>query len=607
MSTFIYNGIVLVPVKTVEIEEAPVFSDDNTDFLWMRYRITIDALYNPQTTAYTVDEFGDPIPEPGVYGPLTDEAIRFALMQPRAQLIYGFTLPAGRSAQIMISPGNFLDGSRYITDANNGPIPIFCRIKRVDGNKTFHISYCIETCVRECDFSNDCALISNRFSQSVDYDDRHRAIKTTTGRAMFRTDLLYAEGQLADDFRARIFPQVSPGMRRTNIRVTVSSTQNILDWSCTDIEQMHELGETDPRQGGSGVLNINFDYKMSTVQQEFGGKLPVAIIEASVYVEGNKYATNFNLIQAALVVASTRLPVDNPDAILMHCAVGSVMTDRKVMISVVYRVNPPAVGLPGLNQLPLGFLAGPAPFADYGGIYPTFPNDGGTRGTQLEALVSAALKEACGDCADSPPCNQDEKGFGWLGTYCGPGPALEVQVVQFVPTEPNKYRTTVPPTHSYEIHSHYEDDSGNRQGTATGSGDEDSEVIQVRSRRTRRIVSWTCESYKQVPSVPPRTTNDENETFLYGYVTPTSVCVMPDGRSPCYRISGEYVYAHTKPKGVGDTLPFDVPPWVAYDWGQDSEGAQLSIYGGQSEGSNYSHGIIDSAEGQSSLSVGETA
>jgi hypothetical protein len=287
------------------------------------------------------------------------------------------------------------------------------------------------------------------------------------------------------------------------------------------------------------------------------------------------------------------------------------MTDRKVQVNLMYRTMPPANGLPGINQLPLAAIASPAPFANAGGVYPSFPNDAGTRGTQIGEIVTAALKAACGDCAEPADCAPYDTGaYGLLGIYCGPPPALEVQVQQYIPEQQNYYRQSlnIPPTHSYDIESRYEDDRGIRQIAPTGpppstskygepppgETQQNAEMVQVRSRVTRRIVTWTCESYGFPPPVPPDITNDQNEVFLYGELTPTSVYLMPDGHTLAFRISGVYTYGLIEPRGVGDILPFDVPPWIEFAWGD----AVVD---------NYQHGIIDSGDGSSGEAAGVTA
>jgi hypothetical protein len=77
-----YNNILLELVHTREASRVAIMSDDSSELLYTRHTYDFEAIYNKEATAYNGgnQQYGT---EPAV----TDKSIRYALMQPRQQLL----------------------------------------------------------------------------------------------------------------------------------------------------------------------------------------------------------------------------------------------------------------------------------------------------------------------------------------------------------------------------------------------------------------------------------------------------------------------------------------------------------------------------------------
>src|SRR2546430_1159929 len=101
MSTLIYNGIELQPIRTHEISRDEIYSDDGTTYLYTKWHFDVFCIYNPGTTSYDFvnrpASIGThPSVAPGLPvaqadkkpAPITDIAVRSFLRVPRATFTY---------------------------------------------------------------------------------------------------------------------------------------------------------------------------------------------------------------------------------------------------------------------------------------------------------------------------------------------------------------------------------------------------------------------------------------------------------------------------------------------------------------------------------------
>lgn len=157
---------------------------------------------------------------------LTIEVIRQRLMSPRGKLFVltvdseAFNaVPSFLTPYLLESPEPGM-----VCDAKNGPFPKVLSIDRVHGNdETFIITFAVETYKTEA-FKNGVStagvLLSNRFTQTAATDDRSFTTLFTEGKAIFRTDLLYAQNRSPDELRSILMLKIPQGFQRENIQVT---------------------------------------------------------------------------------------------------------------------------------------------------------------------------------------------------------------------------------------------------------------------------------------------------------------------------------------------------------------------------------------------------
>lgn len=119
-----------------------------------------------------------------------------------------------------------IDGVPKVTppcDCKNGPTPKVWAVEAAVGDAgTMFVTWSCVTYINEArlNYTQDVgALISNRFSQTHEIDASGYTTVTTEGRALFRTDWVYALPESPDHKRPLIFMPIPPGFVRENIVV----------------------------------------------------------------------------------------------------------------------------------------------------------------------------------------------------------------------------------------------------------------------------------------------------------------------------------------------------------------------------------------------------
>lgn len=257
MSTFSYADIVLKPVLTQSVQRRMVY--DGPTYLYTRWLIRVQGLFNPQVTSYSADAgtVANPNIQQGNNPAFTDSSIRHKLAQPQQRLLY---TAAGEDAlgQPMLfrdglnqkslvilqcpAPNQGLTTFPLTTDANWGPTPIAIDVKRV-GIRTWWIDYTVQCDVNECVRVNNFApfVLSNRWTMSHSVNEHHYTTRTVQGRAIFRTDLMKGLAIRPDDYRAAFFFPCPKNFKRENVQVRVNQRGNELHYSFTDREQVYKI------------------------------------------------------------------------------------------------------------------------------------------------------------------------------------------------------------------------------------------------------------------------------------------------------------------------------------------------------------------------------
>lgn len=628
VSKLTYNGIEISLLRTNSISHEPVRAEDGS-YWHTRVTISVTGLVNgppitsqsdPGPIATPTNTLGNPISK-------TMQAIRHALLQERGSLVYS----VGDSPDAMIvAPESDDNGNIMPCDAANGPIPLSLVINRVDGTKTFHVSYAIACHLFECPGSNGSdpsALICSRYAQQHDVDSNHYTTITTRGQALFRTDLLEVTQKNADTYRAILLPPVPRGFRRVGIAIVATPSRNALTFTCTDREMPFDLGDTGPNGTNSNITDVKATYEVSSTGANGGGPVSfMTLHRVSVQVWGNKAASNWRLTQFAYRLASAKLPIGDPSrGFLRQISVMQSLTERFVALNVAVQLTPADDTLiPGLDVQELRV---DQTFSPQNGMNPSMPGRDGTAGTYTNEILVARWASAC-----AGPQNQYEGATSSDGNdtdYSNDtGPIVEVTTSDDLPEAPAGHYSPGQTQYAYTdytIESKYEtrtnvvqaplagpvkiaspgestggggsSGGGGSPGTTGGGGSSpgdpqpeaeaeepteptggggseaedptDSVFLTLARPLMRKIVVWSAERINKVPDIPNSTPIDPNLVLIdEGHVTMAEPTLLADSVSVAFRISGRYIYGLKRNLKSNEPVTFSAPPWQNYAYGQ---------------------------------------
>lgn len=586
MSTLIYNNIELELVKTLLFAQEAEYSPDGSEYLWTHFIIEVQAVFNPEATSYDQG----PTQYPGITPTMTDVNLRFALMQPRQSL----TFKVG-SDVLLSSPDTPIGGgSPYPCDANNGPRPVICNIRRIDGSTTMIIHYRIETWLVECP-TNDTYLLSNRWAVTDHIDENFKTTKIWRGLAQFRGDMLQAAGYNADHFRDQVLPPLLPSFQRKDITVNMASNLNAIEYQVVDVEQVVTLGDT-MQQGQSGVTHFEATYITGTYQNnEAGAASPLARAQVNVKVWGNPDSANWNLFVFAVKVALQKTQLDqnlqnangNPAVILNSVQVLEAIHDRYVELTLQCLVSPDnqQQGFSILSTVQLQMDQLKVFTNDW--TSPAPPNDNNTRGTWPYEIIFQDLKDACGKQNIEYNGGQGQPGSQYL--YGPTPPSVQGTLSPDLPYSKSSYSTDV--YSDYRVNVSYQQDQNVLMAPIAVSGGYTSYMITA-APMTRKVVEWTAERWGSAPKIPNPNSTDTNLVLLYAPISVAAPGLMPNTSTPIYRASGTYTYGLKKPLTMGtDTMSSGLLPWTT-----------LNFTDGDYK--NWQTGIIDNGQSSSSGSSG---
>jgi hypothetical protein len=455
MSTVYYNGVQLQVTRTLACQRRMEF--DGPTYKWTRWRIHVQAVYNPRVTSYNLQSSAQgPRPdliaeEAGNNPAFTDSIIRHRLAQPRKKLVYTAARPplgfAGATPNVNLDgygdvsgPLTILDcppslsptnpnfsqdatKDRYRTDANNGPTPFLNDLRPLPGGvntKTWFVDWAVEACVSDClnYYSNPTPIVSQRWRMAHDIDRLGYCTRITTGHAVFRTDVLLATQTTPDQYRAALLHPIPTGFRREKVRAVAHEDGNRIDYTFQDVEQGADILQ-------AGVADIRARWHISKddpswEERIFGGgrawragNLLAALRgglgtqEVSLVIEvwGNRSATKRSLSAVAHRVLQIKFPQASGRFGVAYDLSGDMM-ERYVRLRVVYRAPPftaswEAMGGQLANRYPelfdddIGEIASAAARVGKAPVGASDPANKGARGTYLANAVAEALQESC--------------------------------------------------------------------------------------------------------------------------------------------------------------------------------------------------------------------
>lgn len=620
----IYNDIGLALTHTNSVVVTNVSSEDGVDYLYSKVTIDVNCVLNPEETSY---QFIPPEETPGELPADTYTIIWQALMTKRKPLIF-----QNFGSFIWSSPEALAP-----TDLNNGPDPERCTILRIDGGTTIHLNYVITFYTSICDAQDGqvepVAILSHRFGQSMMVDVDFYTTINTVGRVYFRTDILYSNGQMADQFRSNVVPFCPPGFRRAQMQWEVDSKNNILAYQIVDIELAYNLGNTGEQGSGTYITRAEGVYSQSTIGDSKNDGIPAGMQSGVMTLKlyGSKRAANWVLTQLAFAAITSRLPIGQPAlGFVRHISIQQNATRREVTVVVAMQLNVRQNGpIGGFNTTPLAVADNFIWGGDFNGTNPLPPNDNGTRGTASLVMLQSAITEFCSGPQD-PPCyqssdqgeggggNPDDGGGGGGGGYCGPPAVISIIPTNLLPVTPNKYSTstTEDPYTRATINSRYQNDQGVKQapraytpdtyvaggggsgggGGSTSPGDQSynassASYVNLYAAVTRRIVEWSAERVGGPPVIPAYQSSDPNQVLLDKEFSPLDPQVLPDGNSIVYTISGTYIFGYKNNLDTVGSIPWDTNQWVSFGRYDISP---ITLPGaGSTSNEQVVHGLID--------------
>jgi hypothetical protein len=346
-------GRVVLDVTTVNSwEERVETTEDGVDTLWTKIEGHVSSVWSPWTQG-TVPDFGI---NAAMTAAEKKAALRAALSQARQRLIFSIpdhsggdpdganvlllsplnrpVTPANPQAGLAAVPAN----TPYPCDANNGPVVQVQAIREMQGEVTMIVDLKFTTWINESNTVH--RMISNRWTQIEELDDKFWSRKITTGKAYFRADALRVPAPgggytllSADQFRESALPPVPNGFQRRATRVEnqsdgVSIIYQVVDEQCalmpvnrkiarirgyyqdsympgniagikTAIESGFEIGALLIESGPVGI-----GAGLAVTAAGLVGALPHKTITVYLHVDGRPDATQTDLVGALSRAAS---------------------------------------------------------------------------------------------------------------------------------------------------------------------------------------------------------------------------------------------------------------------------------------------------------------
>lgn len=300
-----YAGVKLQICTINAFSEKSVATDDGVDLLVRHYYIDVQCEFHPQATA-SLGGGGNPgnllpgkqsRPIPQVTSlapdlmPVSVVTLFDTLMTHRQQLVIDIGGSVILQAPLTLITG--ANGQLAACDANNGPKPLGCQVVAFNGTKSASVRFQIECWIRS---SGSPVLISNRWSMTETVDMQYYSTFSVEGRAIFRPDLLLANGNVPDDYRPLIVPPQAKGCQRQNLRVTAMPDGCTVTYSFNDVQQQYYFIKDIVKAQGKEWYGCS----MNTQDIKAALDVPVATNGISVTVWGKWITSRATLARAVM-------------------------------------------------------------------------------------------------------------------------------------------------------------------------------------------------------------------------------------------------------------------------------------------------------------------
>lgn len=413
------NMVTLDFVETRLYERTAIM--DGPTYLYTRHTLGVVAIYNPERNSPFVAA-------PNFQAPIIDIALRHKLMLPRQKLLYTVG-----TTNVIHSPLNLPAG--LTTDANNGPLPLYCHVEKVHGKKTFKVYWVVQTDVNECPSSLPPIVLSHRWTMDHDIDEHFFTTRTIRGHAILRTDHMLKSSVTPDDYRPHFIHPIPNDFKRTHINVVAHEDGNALDYVVVDTEQPFVFDNFVRDRGVTKIEayqnfeegSFAFDTIARTLATEIAAattsagtipglaaaatlgalrgaekSLPTIVHSFLVRVWGNRDADRGNLELVAWTIVQRRREAANIPALSdKWCNVSHDIMGKWVEVSARFKLGPVASAAASLafggvvfgsaDELTAGITRTTGPGMGLGAGNST----GTVRGTWIGELVAQTLQEPC--------------------------------------------------------------------------------------------------------------------------------------------------------------------------------------------------------------------
>lgn len=320
MSILTYNGVCLPYPMTTRFNQQVVYDDSHTDWMCTKFDIQVQAMLNVNYMSTIYPDYRSS-ENPDNAGAIMN-AIRVLLLRPRRPLSF-------KVNDVEMIPGKA--GVSGDVDVRNGPQPIDCQIKQLT-DVTFMISYHIQahywenTTISLPDLTRTnragSPVLSNRWSEMVEYDNRMVATKTREGKYVIRSD--NDKGKIADALRTTMaVVGLAPGFIRQSSRYRVDPSGLAIEYSVTDKQVFKYPPE--------GVYEATGSYTESTLRQ--GGAYRIGRVELKL--KGGFQTSQDALLQKAYSMALKKLTIREAPG----SAIQSIASIWKSIMFMVVRID----------------------------------------------------------------------------------------------------------------------------------------------------------------------------------------------------------------------------------------------------------------------------
>ena len=232
-----YAGIEFKLLLVTDYQRAAIWTEDQVDYLYDSINLRCQCILNPQATSMNNAPGWSPV--------VTLNDIADRLKRPRQQLSVWMDSSVdnngnavGNREDILISP---LPG--YEVDARVGPQCLVHKIDCSHGNSSIWMDLEFSTDIRTCPEPTvdgvPNPMIGNRWTMSVEHDPTNfTAIRTTTGTAHFRQDMLDKYHYTADQFRKFFIHPIPLGFRRDPPHIVLHPDGCAVSYTFSDREQL---------------------------------------------------------------------------------------------------------------------------------------------------------------------------------------------------------------------------------------------------------------------------------------------------------------------------------------------------------------------------------